>query len=103
MTEGKKRILWSVAAGIGITTILTSTAFMAAGLTNNSRNVTCVFAWQACLTQVFIHTPDNPAHEGSIIDLFAFAVGILLGVPIYSTLAYFLYERTRAWCHTVRT
>jgi hypothetical protein len=54
----------------------------------------CTFAWQACLTQTVIHTPDNEIHEGSPIDLFGFAIGVLLGVPIYGVFSYFLLS---AW------
>lgn len=58
--------------------------------TGDSREWGCTFAWQACLVQTVIHTPDNAIHEGSPIDLFGFAIGVLLGVPIYGALSYVL-------------
>jgi hypothetical protein len=47
--------------------------------------------WQACLVQTVIHTPVD--FEATPIDLFAFAFGILLGVPIYSLLGYAVLAR----------
>lgn len=35
-----------------------------------------------------IHATDNPIHEASPIDLFAFMFHVLPGVPIYSALSY---------------
>jgi hypothetical protein len=85
-----KLVLQSIGAGVVITALLTFVAFVV-----NTRAVSCVFVWQACLVQTVIHTPDNPIHEASPIDLFAFAFGILLGVPIYSLAAYALLARGR--------
>jgi hypothetical protein len=76
-------VLVSLVCGVILTVMLTAVAFM-----GNSRAWGCTFVWQACLLQTVIHTPDNPVNEGSPIDLFAFALGILLGVPIYSALSY---------------
>jgi hypothetical protein len=81
-------ILISIACGVLTTMALTIMAFM-----GDSRAWGCIWVWQACLVQVFIHTPENSVHEGSPIDLFAFGFGILLGVPIYSGLAYVLLSR----------
>ncbi|PWT92618.1 MAG: hypothetical protein C5B55_06020 [Blastocatellia bacterium] len=83
MTARAKLIGISFVCGLIINSLLTITALM-----GNSRTWLCVFAWQACLVQIFIHTPDNPIHEASPIDLFGFIVGILLGVPIYAGLCY---------------
>src|SRR5467141_2169723 len=78
-----KLVLASIFCGVVLTAVLTATAFIV-----GSRALGCTFVWQACLVQTVIHTPDNPMHEGSPIDLFAFAVGVLLGVPIYSAVSY---------------
>jgi hypothetical protein len=78
-----KIVLVSIVCGVVLTAGLTAT-----GLNSGSRAQGCAFMWQACLTQTVIHTPDNPMHEGSPIDLFAFAFGIFLGVPIYSAVSY---------------
>ena len=86
MSSNKRKprlLLASVVCGVLLTFTLMVLAFM-----GNSRAWGCTFVWQACLLQTVIHTPDNPAHEGSPIDLFAFALGVLLGVPIYSALSY---------------
>lgn len=80
-----KLILISIICGALLTFVLTVFAFA-----GNSRPWGCTFAWQACLVQTVIHTPDNPIHEASPIDLFAFMFGVLLGVPIYSLLSYVL-------------
>lgn len=80
----KKRLLVeAILCGILLTGTFT---FLAA--IGGSRAWACKFAWQACLVQIVIHTPES-AHEGSPIDLFAFVFGVLLGVPIYSG-AYYL-------------
>jgi hypothetical protein len=78
-----KIVLTSVVCGVILTVALTVMAFR-----GDSRAWGCTFVWQACLLQTVIHTPDNPVHEGSPIDLLAFALGIALGVPIYSALSY---------------
>lgn len=82
-------LLKSVAAGLVITVSLTCAAFIA-----DTRTVSCVFVWQACLLQTVLHTP-SAAHEGSPVDLFAFAFGVLLGVPVYSLIIYALLARAR--------
>jgi hypothetical protein len=84
-THGKKPKLFVAATvgGVLLTFSLTVIAFM-----GNSRAWGCTFVWQACLLQTVVHTPDNPIHEASPIDLFAFLLGILLGIPIYSGLFY---------------
>jgi hypothetical protein len=79
----QKRILLSVIVGIILTGALTFIAFK-----GESRAWACKFAWQACLTQQALHTPDNAIHEGSPLDPFGFFVGVLLGVPIYGSLTY---------------
>jgi hypothetical protein len=78
-----KRSLIAIAAGVILTAFLTL-----AGLSQNSRGAFCVFVWQACLVKLVVHTPDNPAHEGSPIDLLGFFLGVLAGVPIYSLITY---------------
>jgi len=85
MASKQKLILSSIVCGVGLTFFMTVIA-----LAGGSRAWACTFAWQACLVQIVIHTPDNPIHEGSPIDLLGFAIGVLLGVPIYSLLSYFL-------------
>jgi len=84
-SQGKKPQLFiaAIVCGVLLTFTLTVIAFM-----GRSRAWGCTFVWQACLLQTVIHTPDNPIHEASPIDLFAFLLGILLGVPIYSALCY---------------
>ena len=83
LLKNVKRALIAIAAGIILTILLT-----AIGLSQNSREALCVFVWQACLVQLIVHTPDNPIHEASPIDLFGFALGVLLGIPIYSVISY---------------
>lgn len=73
----------SLVAGIILTAVLTFIAFK-----GESRARACKFAWQACLTQQALHTPDNAIHEGSPLDPFGFFVGVLLGIPIYGALTY---------------
>jgi hypothetical protein len=85
MASRQKLILISIVCGVVLTFFMTVIAFA-----GDSRAWGCTFAWQACLVQTVIHTPDNPIHEGSPIDLLGFAIGVLLGVPIYSLLSYFL-------------
>jgi hypothetical protein len=85
MVSKQKLILISIVCGIVLTFFMTVIAFA-----GDSRAWGCTFAWQACLVQTVIHTLDNPIHEGSPIDLLGFAVGVFLGVPIYSLLSYFL-------------
>ena len=85
MTSKRKLILISHLCGVGLTFFMTVIAF-----TGDSREWGCTFAWQACLVQTVIHTHDNAMHEGSPIDLFGFAIGVLLGVPIYAGLSYVL-------------
>jgi hypothetical protein len=80
--QKKGLIVESILCGIVLTATLTFIAFM-----GNSRTWGCTFAWQACLVQTVIHTPTS-AREGTPIDLFAFVLGVLLGVPIYSILYY---------------
>ena len=79
-------ILISIACGVILTAVLTVIAF-----TGESRAWGCTFVWQACLVQAVIHTPGD--FEATPIDLFAFALGILLGVPIYSLLSYAILSR----------
>ena len=81
--QNKGLIAESIICGILLTAAFTFIAFM-----GNSRAWGCTFAWQACLVQTVIHTPDNPIHESSPIDLFGFMLGVLMGVPIYSILYY---------------
>lgn len=85
MTSKPKLILISIVCGTALTFFMTVIAFA-----GDSRAWGCTFAWQACLVQTVIHTPDNAIHEGSPIDLFGFAIGVLLGVPIYGLLSYVL-------------
>ena len=83
-----KPILASFVCGVLLTFVLTVFAFA-----GDSRAWGCTFAWQACLVQTVIHTPDNPIHEATPIDLFGFMFGVLLGVPIYSLLTYVVLLR----------
>lgn len=78
-----KRILLSLIVGVLLTVVLTVIAFL-----GNSREWGCTFAWQACLTQQVIHTPENAIHESSVIDLIGFFFGVLLGIPIYGGITY---------------
>jgi hypothetical protein len=80
------RVQTSFYCGLILTIILTGV-----GLSQDSRPALCVFTWQACLVQLVVHTPANAMHEGSPIDLFGFALGVLLGVPIYSLISYGLF------------
>ena len=85
-TPKEKLILSSIVCGFLLTFVLTVFAFA-----GNSRAWGCTFAWQACLVQTVI--PDNPIHEGTPLDLFAFMFGVLLGVPIYSVPSYIVLSR----------
>jgi len=85
MASKQKLLLVSIVCGVVLTFFLTVIA-----LAGDSRTWGCIFAWQACLVQTVIHTPDNEIHEASPIDLFGFAIGVLLGVPIYAGLSYAL-------------
>ena len=77
-TEPRKAsILSSIVCGVFLTVALTIIAF-----SRNSRAWGWTFLWQACLLQTVIHTADNPMHEGSPIDILAFALGISLGAPL---------------------
>jgi hypothetical protein len=75
----------SLVCGILLTTVFTSIAFMI-----DSRVWACIFVWQECLLQVFIH---GPAHEGTPVDGMGFVLGVLLGIPIYSVLTHIALER----------
>jgi hypothetical protein len=77
-----KFVTVSIVCSVVLTAGLTATASVI------SRAWVCTLVWQACLVQAVIHTPDNPMHEGSPIDLVAFAFGVFLGVPIYSAVSY---------------
>ena len=73
----------SLVSGVLLTLLMTVLAFNC-----ESRTWACVFAWPGCLMQSVWHTPQNPAHEGSPIDLFSFILGTLLGMPVYCVLTY---------------
>ncbi len=77
-------LMASILCGLLLTLLLTAIAVIV-----GAREGGCIFLWQACLLQRVIHTPDNPLHEGSPIDLFVFGFGVVLGIPIYSILSYF--------------
>lgn len=91
--------LIAIAVGIFLTILLTTF-----GLYQSSRADLCIYIWQACLVQLVVKTPANDINEGSPIDLFGFALGVLAGVPIYSIFTYallrfyarFLKKKTRA-------
>jgi len=85
VTLKQKLILISIVCGVVLTFFMTVIS-----LNGDSRTWLCTFAWQACLVQTVIHTPDNAIHEASPIDLFGFVIGVLLGVPIYAGLSYVL-------------
>lgn len=82
-----KRLPQAVASGVSLTVLFTITGIIIGSITN-SRAAACIFVWQACLLQLVVHTPDNPIREASPIDLFAFVLGLLLGIPIYTLLSY---------------
>jgi hypothetical protein len=84
-TQKPKLAMAALAGGLTLTFVLTVSAFV-----GNTRAWGCTFAWQACLVQNVIHTPNNPNHEATPLDLFAFILGVALGVPIYSLLSYLL-------------
>jgi hypothetical protein len=88
MASKAKLILPSILCGALLTFLLTVLA-----LAGNSRVWGCIFVWQACLVQTVVLTPDNPIHEATPIDLLAFWFGVMLGVPMYSLLSYFLLWR----------
>jgi len=90
-------ILVSLFCGILITTLTTVLAFNC-----RSRQCFCTFGWQGCVAQTIWHTPDNPAHEGSLIDLFSFWLGVPFGIPIYSLLTYVLLLPWRRRDNSVR-
>jgi hypothetical protein len=84
----KRKILLALGIGVLMTVILTTLAFFI-----NSRKVSRVLVWQAALLvdAVPAHnigTPEKPFYEGTPLHLFAFGLGVLLGVPIYAFLAY---------------
>jgi hypothetical protein len=58
-----KIVTVSIVCGVVLTVGLTATACVI------SEAWVCTLVWQACLVQTVIHTPDNPNHEGSPIDL----------------------------------
>ena len=89
--NSRKRMLASIVCGVLLTAGLTATAYVV-----DSRTWACTFVWQACLVQTVIHTPDNSIHEGSPIDVFAFAFGVSLGVPLYSVASYLALRRLDA-------
>lgn len=82
-----KIVTVSIVCGVVLTAGLTATASVL------SRAWVCTLVWQACLVQTVIHTADNPTHEGSPVDFVGFALGVLLGVPIYSALSYVALRR----------
>ena len=93
--QKKGLVIESILCGVLLTATFTFIAFM-----GNSRAWGCTFAWQACLVQTVIHTPVS-AREGTPIDLFAFMLGVLLGVPIYSVLYYVALSYWRKKSFTV--
>jgi hypothetical protein len=94
--QKKALIVESILCGVLLTATFTFIAFM-----GNSRAWGCTFAWHACLVQTVIHTPVS-AHEGTPIDLFAFMLGALLGVPIYSILYYTAFSYWRGKYSKIR-
>lgn len=82
----QKRFIVSITFGLLLTFVLAFIAFA-----GKSKSWVCTFAWQWCLTYNPIYTPDNPAHEGSVLDFIGFFynyLGLLLGIPIYGVLTY---------------
>ena len=73
---------------------------MTAGLTASASVLSmarvCTLVSPSCLVQPVIHTSVNPTHEGSPVDFVGFALGVLLGVPIYSALSYLALRRWEA-------
>jgi len=83
------RWLLSFICGLLITVVLTMVAFS----DGTSNTTTRTLLWQASLIANFIPhgnigTPENPIHEGSMLDFLPAFVGIPLGVPIYTLLTY---------------
>ena len=84
----KRRVLLALSIGVLMTVILTTLAFFI-----NSEKVSRMLVWQATLLvdTVPAHnigTPEKPFYEGTPLHLLVFGLGVLLGVPIYTFLAY---------------
>jgi hypothetical protein len=71
------RFLQSIACGALLTGLLLLIAIQ-----SGSETVWCVLMWQACLLIYIV----KPGHESPTIFFF-----VLLGVPIYGLLAYFVF------------
>jgi ABC-type Mn2+/Zn2+ transport system permease subunit len=86
--EMKRQLLTSALVGTGVTVF----GFVAAYLTQG----TCaawIFYWQGFLLAYFvpapnIGTPANPVYEATPVHVFAFFLGIPVGLVLYSLLAF---------------
>ena len=76
----------SILIGIALTILLTIVAFE-----GTSNAWVCTFAWNGCLGVKILGTPES-AGEGTPLDVFGFAVGILLGIPLYSMIAFVTFD-----------
>jgi len=76
----------SLLGGIVLTTVLTIIAFR-----GTSNTWVCTFAWNGCLGVEMFGTPKS-AKEGTALDLFGLAVGILFGIPVYSIVSFGILE-----------
>jgi len=84
-----KRWLLSALCGSIMTVILTVIAFS----DNTSIKTARILLWQVTLlAQGIPHgnigTPEHPVYEGSPLDLIPIFVGVPLGIPIYTIVAY---------------
>jgi hypothetical protein len=86
--QNSRFVVVSIICGVALTAGLTAAASRV-----DSKAWMCTVLWQVCLVQTVIHTPDNPIHEATPIDIFAIGFGIVLGVPIYSVFSYVVLRR----------
>jgi hypothetical protein len=82
-------VVVSIICGVVLTAGLTAAAFRV-----DSWGWGCAMLWQACLLQTVTFTMGNSIHEAT--PLFAFGLGVVLGVPIYSVLSYVVLRRWKS-------
>lgn len=90
ISEQTGRMIDSIGWGIALTIVL----FLAA-IIGYEHWWGCIFAWNGCYGFNHFGTPKS-AHEGRPLDLFGFALGIVLGVPVYSIVIFGILE-LRNW------